>query len=160
MEDDNKGYLYAHTATKKFAEQFMSERNMKQFKCKKVTMEEVEYQAFHRKHQTEKLVEDIVSDNNETLKIIATISESEQLSESCDFIVQTVEYVKQKVHSYNLTGEYTKVILSLCDSLIEEGGGEIYVDTIKVFTYLFRNTFMKSDMNHSGLQFLINNNDE
>ena len=156
---DKKGYLYAHTATKKFAEQFMRERDMKRFKYKKVNMEEVEYQAFHKKYITEKLVEDVVNDNKETLKIVATIAESEQLSESCDYIVQTIEYIKQRLIDYHLKDDYFDSILSLCDSLIEEDGEEIYVDTIKVFTYLFRNTFMKSDNNHSGLQLIINNND-
>ena len=137
--------LYAYTIVKEYRDIFRNQRNMKLFKESSLKMDKYELSVFENKNYKKKIYQDFLYDGKTDIVIYATTEESNSLSESCMYITNIMNSVKDEVAKYCIKEKYLKSILKLTEKIIlkdnDKDKGIINVNTFKLFYHLFRNTF-------------------
>lgn len=149
--------VYAFTATKEFAELFRSQRNMDLFKESVLTLDKHEFMIFANKLSNNKLCKDYLDDGKNIIEIAATVREATQLSDSCEYIQDTVEFLKKDLSRTPFKKKYLKPIIKITESITKriDNNPTLNVNTFSLFYYLFRNTFSEYELPDSPvLNFL------
>ena len=136
--------IYAFTATKEFAELFRSQRNMKLFNEQVITLDKYEFMIFSNKMSIYKLCKDYLDDGEHDIEIVATVQETYQLSESCDYIRHTISSIEKSIKIFPFKKKYLKPIIKVTESITTKGKDDhptLNVNTFALFYHLFRNTF-------------------
>ena len=148
--------LYAVTDEPKYYHEFITQRNSKLFKVKKVRMDEDEYKKFVHKNYKLKLCESLLYDGKRDASIVDTVYEEDSLN----YITNTIENRINRIRG-NLVGilneKYLKVITDVTTLIIPEDEF-IQINTFELFYYLFRYTFVnvtKAEVTSEALNNII-----
>ena len=155
--------IYAFTINKEYAEIFRSQRNMNLFNESVISLDKFEFMLFNNKNAKYQLVKDYLEDGNNDIEIIATINETSQLSESCEYIRQTTEFIEREIDCFPLKKKYLKPIMKITQNITKRKDNHptLNVNTFKLFYFLFRNTFSEYELpNSPNLKFLITYDEE
>lgn len=155
--------IYAFTINNEYADLFRSQRNMNVFDEKVISMDKHEYKAFSYQMQSHQLCKDYLDDGEHDIEIISTIQETTSLSESCEYITQTIEMLEKNVQIYPFKKKYLKIIIKLTQCITKRNDDHptLNVNTFALFYHLFRNTFSEYELPDSpNLKFLISYDDE
>lgn len=156
LKSDNS--VYAFTATEEFADMFRSQRNMALFKENTLTLDKYEFMIFANKMSKQKLCKDYLDDGEHDIEIMATVHETAQLSESCEYIQRTIECIQKDFSRSSIKKKYLKPIMKITQSITKriDDHPTLNINTFSLFYYLFRNTFSEYDLpNSPKLNFLI-----
>lgn len=140
--------IYAYTAAKEYAELFRSQRNMKLFNEKVISLDKFEFMIFSNKMSVYQLCKDYLDDGEHDIEIVASVRETYQLSESCDYIRHNVSAIEKSIKDFPFKKKYLKPIIKLTQNITIKGKDEhptLNVNTFTLFYYLFRNTFYEYD---------------
>lgn len=108
---------------------------------KKIDISYDEYAKFELEHQELKIVLDYVEDENDaTIKIAATIKESNDLNEYCDSIAWVFNSIINKAKEIRLKNKYMDTLYVMRDSVFNKN--EYRINTFSLFYYLYKNTFI------------------
>lgn len=150
----NETEIYTYTAAKEYAELFRYQRNMKLFNERTVKMDEYEFMIFANKMSNYQLVKDYLYDGENDIEIVASVKETSQLSESCEYIQFTIESIKKTVRMFPFKKKYLKPILKITQSITTKGIDDnptLNVNTFVLFYHLFRNTFSEYKIDDEAL---------
>lgn len=142
-----KNILYGISDNKKLVNQFLSERNSNLFTVVVKKIDEELCYKYKVDNPSLTLTEIILEDKNGLYTIIGTIKEEEKLNYTCEQFVDTCNSFK--LHFLNNV-PFKKKIKSLLDDLtniskIENDHLIIQIDSVKLFYYLFKETFLEED---------------
>ena len=150
--------LYAFTATKDFADMFREQRNMSLFKEYILDLDKHEFMICASKLSNHKLCKDYLDDGDNIIEVVATINETTQLSESCEYIQDTVNFIMKDFNRFPFKKKYLKPIIKITQSITKriDDTPTLNVNTFSLFYYLFRNTFSEYELpNSPNTNFLI-----
>lgn len=139
----NNKELYAYSINKEYIKLFKEQRNMNLFDKYDVEMDKYELMIFTNKYKSYQLVKDYLYDGQNDIEIVASVSETSALTESCDDIYNTACTIDEFSNDYPLKQKYLNIISVLTDSitLCDEKSKSLNINTFKLFYHLFRNTF-------------------
>ena len=138
--------LYAYSAEKDTVDSFMIQRNQKLFTVKSIHLQNESLSIFMYQNRGKQLIHDVLYDGKNDISIICTVDESNKLSESCEYIQNTVNAIRSSKYINMLTDEMLDVILYLTDIINKRGkyNSSLKINTFNVFWNLFRYTFTDS----------------
>jgi hypothetical protein len=136
-----KKELYALTDDKKLFEKFLEQRNRKLFIAKKVNMSKEEFRSYKTSHSVLFLTNDILSSKGKDISIVTTRSESVELSDECDEIVNEAMYIMKDIVNHNIKKKYMKAIIKICQSVVKDS--TIDINTLDLFMHINKSTFLK-----------------
>ena len=155
--------IYAFTIDKEYAEIFRSQRNIDLFNETEISLNKYEYMVFNNKNSHFQLVKDYLDDGDTDIEIVATINETTRLSEYCEQIRQTSEFIERNIDGFMLKKKYLKAIMNVTQNITKRKDNHptLNINTFKLFYYLFRNTFSEYWLpNSQNLKFLITYDEE
>lgn len=150
--------MYAFTINEEYANIFRNQRNMSLFNENSITMNKYEFMVFSSRMSRFQLCKDYLDDGENDIEIIASIKETSELSETCEYFRRTYETITKNIDSYNIKKKYLKPIIKLTQSIIKsiDNHPTLNINTFTLFYYLFRNTFSEYELPDSKkLNFLI-----
>ena len=153
--------MYAFTINEEYAEIFKKQRNMNLFNVNTITMNKYEFMIFSSRMSKFQLCKDYLDDGEQDIEIIATIKETSDLSEACEYIRKTYELISRNIELYNFNKKYLKPIIKITQSIIKsvDNHPTLNINTFKLFYNLFRNTFSEYESPDSEkINFLISYN--
>ena len=142
-----KNTLYAITNNRKYLNQFLSERNPKIFNVITKKFDDDEYEKFMTSYSHFSLIDIPLEDCKSQYTIIGTIDEcniidtvSESMAESCNYL--KLHFTK----NVPFNNEY-KEILDALTTISKNSNYHpiIQIDSVKLFYYLFKETFTMID---------------
>ena len=142
-----KKKLYAFTDNKTYLERFLSERNPKLFKVKEKKVENDSLFILENVSLHLNIIP--LEDENGDCSIIGTNTEDDILSRFCEKMEDTCQQLKiHFTENVPFNDEY-KSILDDLTTITKNVDNHpiIQIDTVKLFYYLFKETFIESDEN-------------
>lgn len=153
LKEDVKSGVYGYTVLKEYAKLFESQRNMKLFIRKREKIDKYQLMMFMNNKKVKQICKDYLFDGKQDIEIMATIEESEKLSESCYYINNEIEAIVKELKQYPLKDKYLKVINELTKSLTKKDSDRfLNIDTFRLFYHLFKNTFYE-DINDEEIYY-------
>ena len=142
-----KNQLYGITNNKEYVTQFLSERNPNLFNVITEKMDDDECMKYISNNSSLKLIEILLEDKNGSYSLIGTIKEDEELNYTCEKFVDTCNNFK--LHFLDNV-PFKKKVKSLLDDLttiskVENYHSIIQIDSVKLFYYLFKETFLETN---------------
>ena len=145
--------LYAYTIDKKLAHNFMEERNMKVFRHVKKKILDDEFSIFSAKNHQLQLEDIIVSDIHGSYTLAGTQLEDSYVTTACDTITQSLSIVRTSfLLNARMQEPYSKWILQASTIATIQDPEFMQVDTLKLFYYIFRFSFIGEEEN----EYLLN----
>ena len=141
-----KQKLYAVTNNKKYLDRFLEERNSKLFKVKIKKVDEGDVSILKNNKQLNLDIIPLENDNGDC-NIIGTYYEDHILSNVCDKMSETCENFKfHFTQNVGFKDEYKHLLINLTTvSKNINNHPIIQIDTVKLFYYLFKDTFIYQD---------------
>ena len=142
-----RNQLYGISNNKKYVNQFLSERNSNLFSIITKKMDDEDCVKYMSDNSSLKLIEILLEDKNGSYTIIGTIKEEDELNCTCEKFVDTCNNFKL----YFLKNvPFKKKYESLLDNLttiskVENYHSIIQIDSVKLFYYLFKETFLETN---------------
>lgn len=134
---------YAYTINKDYINLFIEQRGQDMIYVKPIEMNKYEFMVFSNQNRGLQLGKDYLDDGEHTIEIIASVDESSQLSESCDYIQNTVLTLETSFKKLPLKKKYLNSITKITSEISRRDNNNptLRVDTISLFYHLFKNTF-------------------
>lgn len=135
--------LYAYTLNDEYASLFESQRDMSLFKKSVARMDKYEWMMFSNKHKSLMLIMDVLFDGETDIDIACTISESDRLSSSSEYIDDTCTTVMTVSRNIPYNDTLLKSIMNLTRIITSKEDTKSYlrINTFKLFYHLFKFTF-------------------
>ena len=143
--------LYAWTFDKEIGENFESQRCMKVFKKVILKMDDNKSSVFSYNFRVNQITYDNLFDGTNDIKIWCTIEESNQLSESVEYVYNTVSSIYMRADLYPLKEKYCNFIMSVTE-IINDGPDHYVIDTYKLFYDLFRYSLTGLEIKERGIK--------
>lgn len=147
-KENNSYSLYAYSTDKEYFNNFIGGRNKDYFKIKSHNISELDLKLFMLKNHSFQIIKDNLYDGKDDITVYCTVEESNKLSESCDYIIRTVDFMSSHKHEvYDaecLPHEDLDLIINLTDKIskcIGIGTNSANINTLKLFYQLFKKTF-------------------
>lgn len=147
------GELYAFTINKNYKDKFLSQRNPKCFKLKRMKMSTIQYKVFSNKYNL-KMMEEIPLNSSleDYLMIVSTREEEYKMMEEgnrIDIIMETASKVLTNIE--NIKPKYKKSIEYISNTTYlkskNDGTKDLLsrINLLFLFSKLFRNTFVVNE---------------
>lgn len=153
----NEKDIYAFTATKEYADIFRSQRNMKLFNERILSLDKYEFMIFSNKMSNYQLCKDYLEDDENDIEIIASVKETSELSEACENIRQISYLIENDFKIFPFKKKFLKPIIKITQNITKRKDNHptLNVNTFSLFYYLFRNTFSEYDIQDSQNNFSL-----
>lgn len=142
--------LYAYSENNDFIKKFKSQRNMKLFKVVTKDIDKYQRMVFLNKNSGKQMITDYLSDEENTFEIISTVEESDKLSESTEYISDTMTFTRRCMMMWDLKEKYLNIITKITDVISEQTSDDdnptLKINTLDLFYYLFKNTFIEKSI--------------
>lgn len=150
--------VYAWTTLKKIAKQFERERDMKLYAKDGYYFDEYEFKAFAYKNQSQKIISDILTDENgEDYELLTTPKEVSMLEESIVQIESFYSWIEEESYFYiQLKKKYRALILDIAQSLVSNESDFIIHSTDNVMVGDTKPTFNCLRINTLTLFYKVN----
>jgi hypothetical protein len=141
-----KNQLYGVTNKKDYMIQFLSERNSNLFDVVTKKMDDDECMKYMSNNASLKLTEIILEDKNGSYAVIGTIKEEDELNYTCEKFVDTCNNFKLHfLHNVPFKKKFKSLLDDLTTiSKVENYHPIIQIDSVKLFYYLFKETFLET----------------
>ena len=158
--DDTKYQLYAFTTDKKVFKDFLNSRNKNLFKTKVFSLRESEVKVafYSTTDRSKQIIKDNLYDGNDDIPVYCTIDESNQLSESCDYIIKDLQFISSsfaelgnEVDQDVLTQDELDLIIEITNKVNSYATKKLQpfanLNTLELFYHLFKKTFDDTSSN-------------
>jgi hypothetical protein len=136
---------YAFTLDKGYRDIFLAQRNRNLFFVKKMEMDKYELMVFMNKFKHKQLIQDNLYDGKTDIEIICTVEESDKLSESCEYISNSVDTLKTNLYKMPFKKKYFDIIHTILKNMtsVKNGKPTLEINTVSVFYKICKNTFIE-----------------